>query len=128
MRNKNIIQIPLFEGDIEVYTNKNKMLERLLELGLVRKVRKDKAKQLINTAYGVVYYETKTDLIILVYLPSHYDDVTVSHEIIHIITAFYKYYNLPAPKESRDEIFARYHDYLMTEIKKRIYGIQEKTE
>lgn len=128
MRNKNIIQIPLFEGDIEVYTNKNKMLERLLELGLVRKVRKDKAKQLINTAYGVVYYETKTDLIILVYLPSHYDDVTVSHEIIHIITAFYKYYNLPAPKEGRDEIFTRYHDYLMTEIKKRIYGIQEKTE
>lgn len=128
MRNKNIIQIPLFEGDIEVYTNKNKMLERLLELGLVRKVRKDKAKQLINTAYGVVYYETKTDLIILVYLPSHYDDVTVSHEIIHIITAFYKYYNLPAPKEGRDEMFARYHDYFMTEIKKRIYGIQDKTE
>jgi len=128
MVKRNIIQIPLFQGEVEVYTNKKKMLDRLLEIGLVRKLKKEKTEKFLELLEGVVYYETKTDLIIIVYLPSKYNDITTSHEVIHIITTFYKYYDLPAPKEGKDEIFARYHDYFMSEIKSKIYRIQDKTE
>lgn len=118
-----ILDIPLFEGNIEVFTDRELTVRRLIELGIVKKIRKQKELTFINQVHGCVYYDVKDDLLIVVYLPEEYNDVTVSHEVIHIVTTFYKYFNLPAPKEGKDEFFARYHDYFMEQIKSKVYGL-----
>lgn len=122
--NKGIsINIPLFEGKIEVFTDQVKTIQRTVELGITKKLNYKKDLEYLESLYAGVYYNVKRDMLIVVYLPEQYDDVLVSHETIHIITALYKYYDLPAPKAGKDEIFARYHDYFMTQIKKKVYKV-----
>lgn len=116
-----IISIPLFDGKIEILTNQEATIKRTITLGITKEKNYDKNLKEIDNFSGVVYYDIKRDLNVVVYLPEVYDDVLVSHETIHIVTTIFKYYNLPTPKEGRDEIFARYHDYFMTQIKKKVY-------
>lgn len=127
-RRKTIIKIPLFEGEVEVYTNKKEVIKRLLEIGLIKLINEAKNERFLNDVYGCVFYEVKKAFHIVVYLPPTYKDTLVAHELVHVITAIFKYYNLPAPKEGKDEIFARYMDYFFETIKFQVYNIQEETE
>ena len=116
------IKLPLFEGKIEIFTTEEALIKRALQKGIIKGMNVEKEiRTLKETVYGVIYYETKNDLVILAYLPEEYDDVLVSHEIIHMINVFYKYYDLPSPKIGKDEVYCRYHDHIMQEIKKKVY-------